>query len=341
MKKNILIATGIFPPDIGGPAQYALNIFNVWKKEDHFVKVATYNYERNFPSGIRHLLYFIKLIIKGFNADFVFVLDTFSAAIPAMYFCKIFGKKYIIRTGGDFLWEAYVERTGKKVLLRNFYKTELDNFSQKERKIFNFTKKVLNSASYVIFSTDWQKNIFEEAYSLDKTKNSVVENYCGERLIQVTPINRVFIAGARNLKWKNTDFLKDAFNEASVKIKKLGLQDIELSLENKKYQNFLETIRISYAVVLISLGDISPNMIFDAIRAGVPFIVTKEVGTYERIKDIAIFVDPLDKDDIVEKIVWLADPNNRSVQVKKVKNFNFTHNWEEIAGEILEVGNKI
>ena len=37
---KILISTGIYPPDIGGPAQYARNLYATWKKQGHDVKVA-------------------------------------------------------------------------------------------------------------------------------------------------------------------------------------------------------------------------------------------------------------------------------------------------------------
>src|SRR6185295_2431645 len=100
---RILIATGIYPPDIGGPAQYARNLYETWKKAGHEVKVAAYRWERAFPPGVRHVLYFLKILRKGWNVDLILVLDTWSAAVPAMHACRIMRKPYMIRTGGDFL----------------------------------------------------------------------------------------------------------------------------------------------------------------------------------------------------------------------------------------------
>jgi len=90
-----------------------------------------------------------------------------------------------------------------------------------------------------------------------------------------------------------------------------------------------------YAVILASLGDISPNMILDAIRHNKPFIVKRENGITERIKDCAIFVDPENEADIAEKIVWLSNPTNYAAQKAKVEAFTFQHSWEEIADELL------
>lgn len=346
---RILIVSGIYPPDIGGPAQYARNLYETWKANGHDVKVAAYRWERVAPPLLRHLLYLTKVIRKGWNADLILVLDTWSAAVPTMIACALIGKKYILRTGGDFLWESYVERTGDMVLFKDFYGSGPANFtanrlpklSRKERLVFKLSGAVLRHAKAVIFSTSWQKNIFEKAYGLDTKKSVIVENFCGKHLETVTPDNRRFLASTRALKWKNVELLKEAFHDAKEEVKSRGLADIELDTGKAMYSNFIEKMRASYAVILVSLGDISPNMIYDAIMAGTPFIVTKETGINDRIKDAAIFVDPLNKREITEKIAWLSDPANRATQATKVRAIAFTHSWEEIAREIVDIWKRV
>jgi glycosyltransferase involved in cell wall biosynthesis len=346
---KILIASGIYPPDIGGPAQYARNLYETWKGQGHEVKVAAYRWERAFPPLVRHVLYFLKIIRKGWTADLILVLDTWSAAVPAMYACKLMRKKYIIRTGGDFLWESYVERTGDLVLFKDFYSASISGaspggatsfqgkLSRKERLIFKLGGDSLRNASKVIFSTEWQKGIFEKAYRLDPQKSTIIENYCGVREDVIEPENRMFVAGTRPLKWKNAEFLKECFIEAQDAIQRLNLPPIELDCGKAVYDSFVQKIHRSYAVILASLGDISPNMIFDAMKCGTPFIVTQENGIMHRIKEGAVLIDPQNKKDIVDKIVWLADPKNRAAQAEKVRSLEFVHSWEEIAGEIVGV----
>ena len=337
---RILIASGIYPPDIGGPAQYARNLYETWKAEGHDVKVAAYRWERAAPPGLRHLLYLTKIWRKGWNADLVLVLDTWSAAVPTMWACQLMGKKYLIRTGGDFLWEQYVERTGDLVLFKDFYQTRLSKLTRKERLIHAWGGAALRRAAMVIFSTAWQRDIFVPAYGLDQAKTTLIENFCGDRLSAMPPDNRSFVAATRVLKWKNHDRLKRAFELAQAKLATLGRETVELDTGKAVYDSFVEKIRHSYAVILVSLGDISPNMILDAIRAGVPFIVTRETGIAERIKDCAIFVDPENEAEIAEKIVWLADPANRAAQAAKVQAFTFKHSWSEIGAEIIAVWKK-
>jgi hypothetical protein len=54
------------------------------------------------------------------------------------------------------------------------------------------------------------------------------------------------------------------------------------------YESFLNKMKESYAVVLLSLGDISPNMILDAIRLNKPFVCTKENGLMDRIAGVGV-----------------------------------------------------
>lgn len=338
---KILISTGIYPPDIGGPAQYARNLYETWKGQGHDVKVAAYRWERAFPTFLRHILFFFKIFRKGWNADMILVLDTWSAAVPTMYACKLMRKKYIIRTGGDFLWETYVERTGDMVLFRQFYESSLNKFSRKEKLIYKLGGKALKNAAMIIYSTDWQRKVFEKAYGLDSGRSRIVENFCGNREEQIDPENRVFVAGTRDLKWKNLDLLKKAFKNAQNDIKNKGLEEIEFDTTKAVYDNFQERMRRSYAVILTSIGDISPNMIFDAIRVGTPFILTKETGIADRVRECAVFVDPMNENDIREKIVWMSDINNRKLQAEKIRKFSWVHTWEEIGKEILSLYAKL
>ncbi|MCR4334673.1 MAG: glycosyltransferase [Patescibacteria group bacterium] len=329
---KILIVTGIYPPDIGGPAQYAKNLAEIWRKDGKKVKVLSYKIEKWLPIGIRHTLFFFRTLFSLKDVDFVFGLDTFSTAWPALCAVKVWGKKMIIRTGGDFLWEGYVERTGDLILLKYFYSLSREKWNIKEKIIFKFIKWILCNVDILIFSTAWQRDIFVPAYQIDITKTRIVENYYGEKLFSYEPKEKNFIAGGRSLKGKNSDRVKMAFEKAKV-INSQLIYDFTTTSHNR----FIEKVQNSYAVILASLSDISPNTILDAIRCNKPFILTMECGLYDKLKDIAVFVDPENIDDITQKIIWLSDNKNYEEQKKKIETFNFTHSWEEIGREIIKI----
>ncbi len=329
---RILIATGIYPPEIGGPAEYAKHLKETWTKEGHHVSIRVFSRFNFLPTGVRHLAYLCYILPAVYRSDFVLCLDTFSAALPAVLAAKLWGRKIILRTGGDFLWEAYVERTGESVLLRDFYKTCISKFSKKEKDIFKMIKYILNNVSAIVWSTEWQKEIFVEPYGLSNQKNLIIENYYGPKIASQEPSEKNFVAATRKLKWKNISTLERVFSE---------IGDAKLDVEPVSHEAFLKKIASSYAVIIASLGDISPNTILDAIRLNKPFILTKENGLYPRIKDIGLYVDPLSQEDIKEKVLWLSNPQNYALEKAKIEAFTFTHTWEEMAGEYLAIYNNI
>lgn len=334
--RKILIATGIYPPQIGGPAQYALNLEKTLRDKGVKVLLKTYKVEKRLPTGIRHLVFFVRVFFGLLGTDLCIALDTFSVGLPSVLAGKILGKKVIIRTGGDFLWESYVERTGDLVLLRDFYQTRKTQFSLKEKIIFKLTRFTLRNASGIVFSTKWQKEMFEKAYGISPSKNFIIENFYGNKIESMGPREKNYLAFTRPLKWKNIKILKRAFGQAKGLVPEIILDDKQVV-----YEESIEKMKRAYAAILVSLGDISPNMILDAVRCNKPFICTRETGIYDRIKDIGIFVDPKNELEIAEKIVFLSKSDNYEIYKKKIESFNFTHSWEQIAAEFLEIYGKL
>jgi hypothetical protein len=231
-----------------------------------------------------------------------------------------------LRTGGDFLWESYVERTKKKVLLKNFYNDEKNNFNFKEKVVFRVVKFVLSNVDLLVFSTSWQLEIFKKPYGINSERTAVVENYYGPREIMAPVKNNIFVGATRKLVWKNLDVLERVFKE----LKDQGV-DVFLDLENTDYERNLDKIRNARAVVLVSLGDISPNLILDSIRMGKPFILTSENGINDRVKDLGIIVNPFDLEAIKAAVIELMDDLKYEKYVRAIKNFTFYHSWGEMA----------
>ena len=132
---KILITTGIYPPDVGGPATYAKNLKEEWEKIGYRVKVVFFGLEKKLPTGLRHLYYFFRLLPEITTVNFILILDTFSVGLPALAAAKIFRKKTILRTGGDFLWEQYVQNHQADIILSDFY-TQHPKLNFKEKVIF-------------------------------------------------------------------------------------------------------------------------------------------------------------------------------------------------------------
>ena len=114
---KIVIATGIFPPDIGGPATYVRQIAPELAARGYDVVVVTYRdagvsiahdtsyrvvgVSRRVPRGLRHMLYFFAVLRVGRGAGVVFAQDPVSSGLPALFAAKIRGAKFFIKIVGD------------------------------------------------------------------------------------------------------------------------------------------------------------------------------------------------------------------------------------------------
>ena len=87
---RFLIATGIYPPEIGGPAYYAKSLAEALRAKGHTVDIGTFGALKELPTGLRHFLLFLQMIPAASQCDAVIALDTFSAALPAFFAAKLF-----------------------------------------------------------------------------------------------------------------------------------------------------------------------------------------------------------------------------------------------------------
>ena len=290
------------------------------------------------PTGIRHLFFLLRILPRLFLTDIVIALDTFSVGLPSVIAASLLGKFSVLRIGGDFLWETYEERTKKPIFLSEFYRTP-KILSLKEKTIFSLSGWAMRHASSLVFTTNWLKEIFKKAYSLNPERLSIINNYFEPLLIengnQLNDKEKFFISSARNIFIKNKDKVSTAFNLAQKKDPTIKLVDKQMD-----FDSFQEAIASSYAIIVASVSEVSPNLILEAIQRGKPFIVTKDIGMKDILGDIAVFVDPLSVNDIGQKVLFLADKQNYAKQTAKIRNWDFHHSWDEIATEFISVYEK-
>ncbi len=331
---RILISTGVYPPAHGGPGYYAKSLKDEFERLGHEVVVKTYTIEHVLPIGIRHLFYFFKTLPAYIRADWTLVLDTFSVGFPVACMKRLCGGKTILRTGGDFLWEHYVERTKEKILLSKFY-DEPRQFTFKERLILRLTRFTLRMMSCVVFSTRYQREIWMKPYELDVDRVRIVENRYGAATEKGTgsDVKHFVYCASRDLFWKNTDVVREAFVRAQQSVPGITLD----FLHDLPREDAIEKIKKAYACILVSLGDISPNYVLRALSYGKPVILTSENGLTDRIGDTVMYADPLDVDVIAHAIVEMCNEKTHALYQDRAVAFSFTHSYATIAQELLKL----
>ncbi len=119
---HLLIATGLYPPEIGGPATYAKLLEERLPALGIDVSVLPFSEVRHLASVIRHIVYAWKLALHSRKSDVILVQDTVSTGLPAALVSLIMRKPLIVRVPGDYAWEQGTQLFGVKDSLDEFQK---------------------------------------------------------------------------------------------------------------------------------------------------------------------------------------------------------------------------
>lgn len=347
---RILIATPLFPPQLGGPAIYAQNLSEEFLKLSHNVRVVSFGKYLRYPSGLRHLLYFFALARRAVMCDLIFALDYISVGFPASIISLIFRKPLVIRVEGDFLWESFVERTREDVTLLNFYLNP-PNLTFKEKLVKQISGWTMCRANRLVFSSEWRRQMVLGIYKIPPDKTKIIRNAFPFRKndIQRQRVNVILWAG-RMLYLKNLQRLIRAFADINVPSYELHLAGEgperknlehlvgEFHMEDRikffpsmVHEKLMEKLVSSTAVVLPSLSDVGPNIVAEAAGSGVHVIMTKESGYAEEFHGVEL-IDPLDEDDLRKKLEkFIKEPAERKMPSFAVRP------WADAAGEWINL----
>lgn len=190
MTMKITIATGIFPPDAGGPASYVERLSLELSRRNFGVSVITYSdireaeitnqkfgfsiyrVYRGDSKVIKYPLYFIRVLRSAINSDVIYAQNVTSAGLPAIIAAKILRKRFIVKIVGDAAWERARER--------GITEDAIDVFQSKQ---YNFTIRILRkiqkyvagSADKIIVPSRYLRNMVME-WGIDENKIYVIYN---------------------------------------------------------------------------------------------------------------------------------------------------------------------
>jgi len=160
---KVLIATGLYPPDIGGPATMLGALAKALQKRGFEIRIVTYadtagdndeddiriyRVSRNQNRIFRHLRYFwLMWKLSSTWAEVIYVTDTYSVGYFAYLIKKILHKKYIVRFVGDSAWEASVANGWITDSIIDFYDKR---YCKKIERLKRRRKTVLVNADRII-----------------------------------------------------------------------------------------------------------------------------------------------------------------------------------------------
>jgi glycosyltransferase involved in cell wall biosynthesis len=328
---KLVIATPLYPPQVGGPAAYTKMLGEEWSRRGIEVRIVAYSaLERALPTGIRHLVYLIRLAPAMVGAHAILALDTWSVGLPALIAARLAKKRFVVRVGGDSLWESYVGRTHELIRLSDFYLVPR-RLSFKERLMRAGTRAIVRyPETRLAFNSTWQRDLWVIGYGISVEKTCVIENFFpGERASSLTK-KRTFVAAGRDHPLKQAALLASVFDTIRD-----DHYDIELDTRALPPAEHRARIRDCYAVIISSISEVNSNTAIDAIAYGKPFILPVDSGG--RAREAGILVDTRDPVALASAIRRLLDPSAYEALRARVRAFSYTHPWEAVAREFLEV----
>lgn len=326
---KILLTTGVYPPDIGGPAQYARNLRDAFERMGHDVRVLSFGFEKKLPTGVRHAWFFVRALVHAIHSDTIVTLDTFSVGFPSVLVARLLGKKVLVRVGGDFLWEQYALHD--EILLEDFY-TQHKSFTLKEKMQYHASNYVFTRGDIIAFTTEWQKRFTQKEYMIPSERCRVVENFYGPKQQALKPEKKTFRFVGRDIPLKNAKRFRRAFAQAQKECPDMYLDDEVLS-----HDEHIDRIKESYAVVVPSISEVAPNTIIEAITYSKPFIATRHTGLFDTLEGVGRFVDPFDIGDMAHALCELATDEIYTEYQNKVRSFTKVHDWDTIASQYINL----
>jgi glycosyltransferase involved in cell wall biosynthesis len=338
-KRKIIFAAGVYPPQIGGPAKYAKNLNDEFVALGHEVVVVPFVFEHKLPPVIRHVWYFFRLLYASFGADTIVSFDTFTTGLPAIVVAIILRKKSVLRVGGDFLWETSRSVKLSRLPLPEFY-SHKKYWGMRDRLVFWMTNFQFGRYSAVVFNTLWLRDIFIKQYKLGSNRCHVVKNFFEKSVLledDIVPSAKRFVWAGRPIPLKNLEILKQVFLELQKQYTDVSLEIIT----DLPYSELEKKIKSSYALVLPSISDVSPNFILEGIRFQKPFMVTKYTGIKDDFSGCGVFVDPLDKSSIMDGIITLLNKDKYDQYKEAMRTQDFNNSWKQIASDYLIIINSL
>lgn len=326
---RIIIATPLYPPDEGILARYAEGIGGSLQRKGNDVHIVAGNSWRSMPPGLRHFVYFLKVFSALRGASFVLALDSWSTGFPAYCAARVRGVPFLVRVGGDPVWESYVARRDESVRLSDFYAGQKLSF--KEHCMFRMIRMLLRGAQCIFFNTRFQRDLWQPVYGFDASKSRLLENwYPAHEPRDASLRSHVFVSAARATRFKNMKFLERVFSQLQKEH-----PDIVLDTRVVPHVEQLERLRSAYAVIIPSVSEIGSNTAIEAVSVGTPFIMTDDTGTKERLSECGIFIDTRSEERFKEALERLLDPEEYKTYSENARTFSFVRTWDEISDDIV------
>jgi glycosyltransferase involved in cell wall biosynthesis len=302
---KLVIATPLYPPELGGPATYAKLLSEHLPEAGDDVDLVKFSSVRHLPKVVRHVSYYWKVLRAARGADLILALDPVSVGFPALLAARTLAKPFVVKVVGDFAWEQGKQRFGVTASLDEFVKeTPAHSRVGFLRSIQTY---VARRAECVIVPSNYLKGIVT-AWGISPEKISVIYNSVELPEISIRSAHEKaaqIVSVGRFVPWKGMEALIDAVAEVRKEIPDVSLRLVgdgpdKALLERKgkellgnaimftgplSHEETLRTMKYADIFVLNSSYEGLSHTVIEALMLGNTIVVSDAGGNPELIHD--------------------------------------------------------
>ncbi len=274
---KLVIATPLYPPEIGGPATYAKLLFEGLPAKGIEVDLVKFSEVRHLPKLIRHFVYYRRVLRAARGADVVLALDPVSVGLPAMWAAKKANKPFVVKIVGDYAWEQGQQRFGITQNLDEFVKMRRVPFLV--RVLQRIQTRVARSATRIIVPSEYLKNIVS-TWGIQSEKIEVIYNGIDlpkSMVVSSRPQGFFVVSSGRRVPWKGFEAIE------RVVARETGWHFT--LLQGLSRSEALSRTRVADAFVINSSYEGLSHALIEAMMLNVPIVATSVGGNIELIED--------------------------------------------------------
>jgi glycosyltransferase involved in cell wall biosynthesis len=314
---NVLVVSGIWPPDIGGPASHAPEVARFLRDRGHAVEVVTTAWappsqeafpvrwiSRRLPVGVRHAAGAVLIARRAAAADVVYTTGTFGRSAAGATLART---PFVVKLTADPAYE--------RARRRRLYAGSLEEFQRggggtRVAALRAARDAELRRAAHILCPSDYLRQL-AIGWGLPESRVSVLPNPMpmlappGDRdeLRRSFGLDGATLAFAgRITRQKALPVALEALAQADGvslvlagdgdertgverRAHELGLADRVRFLGPQPRERVLELFRAADAALLSSSWENFPHTVVEALAAGAPVIATRTGGVAEVVQN--------------------------------------------------------
>jgi len=366
---RVLLATGIFFPDVGGPATHVRHVAEEFSRQGWEVTVVAFGDSVEAPEGYRvvrvsrrgsKLLYWLRYMLlvirESARKDALYAFDLTTAGVPVALAAKFRRTPFLLRIGGDPIWERVVEHGKRFLPMEEYYRRSLHRVDRPW--LFLLTRWVVRRADRVVTYCQFLRDVFVEHYGVPGGRVAMVRNPAFRRsLAPREPAGTfTFLFAGRFVTYKNLPMVVRAFarlhrERSDVRLRLIGEgQDAgqlnsaiaesgcteAISVAGKMDQAAL-FVEIAHSSVALApaLTEFNPNFILEALSFGKPALISRGNGLSVSLPEALLF-DPLNEEGLLAAMRGVADSRGYDEAIRAVAELPLDWGWPEVVARHVE-----